>query len=167
MLRAGIDDWGGVSPLTPDHVNPERPWPQIDELAARTAAAGFALRGAADRSTPSTCWRGEPWLDPRLQRARRGAGRPGDRARPARTRCPSGRPWQEPDGGFAAVRADRPAHRRSTPTGRTDDRREDFDDVYGDWDALRERLLRHRRSRLSTADVAAGAAAARRATRPG
>ena len=43
LLRAGIDDWGGVSPLTPDHVNPERPWPQIDELAARSAEAGFAL----------------------------------------------------------------------------------------------------------------------------
>lgn len=40
MLRAGIDDWGGVSPLTPDHVNPERPWPQIDELAERTAGRG-------------------------------------------------------------------------------------------------------------------------------
>src|SRR4051812_39914410 len=36
MIRAGIDDWGGVSPLTPDHVNPERPWPAIDDLAART-----------------------------------------------------------------------------------------------------------------------------------
>src|SRR6185436_14123368 len=39
ILRAGIDDWGGVSPLTPDHVNPERPWPAIDELADRTATA--------------------------------------------------------------------------------------------------------------------------------
>src|SRR5262249_16818654 len=44
ILRAGIDDWGGVSPLTPDHVNPERPWPDIDELAAHTAQAGFTLR---------------------------------------------------------------------------------------------------------------------------
>src|SRR5674536_229521 len=44
LLRAGIDDWGGVSPLTPDHVNPERPWPQIDELAAGSAEAGFTLR---------------------------------------------------------------------------------------------------------------------------
>src|SRR5205823_6583877 len=43
LLRAGIDDWGGVSPLTPDHVNPERPWPQIEELARRSAAAGFSL----------------------------------------------------------------------------------------------------------------------------
>jgi FO synthase len=41
ILAAGIDDWGGVSPLTPDHVNPERPWPQIEELARRTAAEGI------------------------------------------------------------------------------------------------------------------------------
>jgi FO synthase len=44
LIRAGIDDWGGVSPLTPDHVNPERPWPQIDELARLTAESGFELR---------------------------------------------------------------------------------------------------------------------------
>nr|BFE86677.1 hypothetical protein GCM10020093_092780 [Planobispora longispora] len=63
MIRAGIDDWGGVSPLTPDHVNPERPWPQIDDLAARTAASGFALR---ERLTvyPEYVLAGEPWLDP-------------------------------------------------------------------------------------------------------
>ncbi|MFD0823209.1 7,8-didemethyl-8-hydroxy-5-deazariboflavin synthase CofG, partial [Micromonospora zhanjiangensis] len=65
LLRAGIDDWGGVSPLTPDHVNPERPWPQLDELARRTAAAGFTLR---ERLTvyPEYVRRGDPWLDPRL-----------------------------------------------------------------------------------------------------
>src|SRR5689334_12993646 len=44
MLRAGIDDWGGVSPVTADHVNPERPWPAIEELAARSAEARFTLR---------------------------------------------------------------------------------------------------------------------------
>src|SRR5712692_7035673 len=44
ILDAGIDDWGGVSPLTPDHVNPERPWPQIDQLAGRTTAGGLTLR---------------------------------------------------------------------------------------------------------------------------
>lgn len=42
-LAAGVNDWGGVSPLTPDWVNPEAPWPHLDELAARTAAAGFRL----------------------------------------------------------------------------------------------------------------------------
>ncbi|AYG03285.1 7,8-didemethyl-8-hydroxy-5-deazariboflavin synthase CofG [Gryllotalpicola protaetiae] len=44
LVRAGIDDWGGVSPLTPDHVNPERPWPQIEELARLTAEGGYTLR---------------------------------------------------------------------------------------------------------------------------
>src|SRR2546430_7473504 len=43
LLRAGIDDWGGVSPVTPDHVNPERPWPQIEALARRSAGAGYLL----------------------------------------------------------------------------------------------------------------------------
>src|ERR1700760_848382 len=69
ILRAGIDDWGGVSPLTPDHVNPERPWPQIDELAAVTAQGGFTLR---ERLTIypeffSGRYLGkEQWLDPRV-----------------------------------------------------------------------------------------------------
>jgi FO synthase len=43
LIAAGINDWGGVSPVTPDHVNPEAPWPAITELAARTAAAGKLL----------------------------------------------------------------------------------------------------------------------------
>ena len=43
LLDAGINDWGGVSPLTPDHVNPEAPWPHLDKLAAETAAAGKFL----------------------------------------------------------------------------------------------------------------------------
>jgi FO synthase len=44
LLDAGIDDWGGVSPLTPDHVNPEKPWPTLDALTATTAARGKELR---------------------------------------------------------------------------------------------------------------------------
>ena len=43
LIAAGIDDWGGVSPVTPDHVNPEAPWPQIEALAQRTAATGKVL----------------------------------------------------------------------------------------------------------------------------
>jgi FO synthase len=61
MLDAGIDDWGGVSPLTPDHVNPERPWPQIDELARRTAEAGFTLK---ERLTIYPPYITGEWLDP-------------------------------------------------------------------------------------------------------
>ncbi|SOE71055.1 FO synthase subunit 1 [Salinibacterium xinjiangense] len=44
LVRAGIDDWGGVSPLTADHVNPERPWPNLDRLAEMTRSTGFELR---------------------------------------------------------------------------------------------------------------------------
>ncbi|MFI5314324.1 MAG: 7,8-didemethyl-8-hydroxy-5-deazariboflavin synthase CofG [Myxococcota bacterium] len=44
LLRAGINDWGGVSPLTIDFINPEAPWPELDDLRARTEAAGYALR---------------------------------------------------------------------------------------------------------------------------
>jgi FO synthase len=43
LINAGIDDWGGVSPVPPDHVNPEAPWPQIETLAQRTAAMGKLL----------------------------------------------------------------------------------------------------------------------------
>ncbi|MFZ9191722.1 MAG: 7,8-didemethyl-8-hydroxy-5-deazariboflavin synthase [Actinobacteria bacterium] len=43
LLTAGIDDWGGVSPITADHVNPERPWPDLDKLRAVTEQAGRAL----------------------------------------------------------------------------------------------------------------------------
>ncbi|WP_230881336.1 bifunctional FO biosynthesis protein CofGH [Planomonospora sp. ID91781] len=137
MIRAGIDDWGGVSPLTPDHVNPERPWPQIDELAARTAASGFTLR---ERLTiyPEYVLAGEPWLDPRL------AAHVAALADPATGLARegaeiTGRPWQEPDGGFASSgRTD--LHTAVDAEGRTADRRDDFDHVYGDWEALKERL---------------------------
>jgi 7,8-didemethyl-8-hydroxy-5-deazariboflavin synthase CofG subunit len=44
LPAAGLNDWGGVSPLTPDHINPERPWPAVAELRRRTEAAGYALR---------------------------------------------------------------------------------------------------------------------------
>ncbi len=44
LLDAGLNDWGGVSPLTLDHINPERPWPLIVDLRRHTAAAGFELR---------------------------------------------------------------------------------------------------------------------------
>ena len=43
LIAAGINDWGGVSPVTPDHVNPERPWPTLDALARETAVAGKIL----------------------------------------------------------------------------------------------------------------------------
>jgi FO synthase len=44
LPAAGLNDWGGISPLTPDHINPERPWPALAELRRRTEAAGHELR---------------------------------------------------------------------------------------------------------------------------
>ncbi|BCJ58480.1 bifunctional FO biosynthesis protein CofGH [Micromonospora endophytica] len=137
LLRAGIDDWGGVSPVTPDHVNPERPWPQLDELAARTAAAGFTLR---ERLTvyPDYVRAGEPWLDPRLlphvnALADPATGLAVESARPV------GRPWQEPDETYGG-RTD--LHVTIDTTGRTEDRRGDFDHVYGDWSEVAARVDR-------------------------
>ncbi len=43
LLAAGINDFGGMSPVTRDYVNPEKPWPHVQQLAAATAEAGFVL----------------------------------------------------------------------------------------------------------------------------
>ena len=66
LLDAGIDDWGGVSPLTPDHVNPEAPWPEIAKLERETMAAGRVLQ---QRLTvhPSFVLDAERWIDPGLR----------------------------------------------------------------------------------------------------
>ena len=44
LADAGINDWGGISPLTPDYINPEKPWPHLEQLRLRTEAKGFTLR---------------------------------------------------------------------------------------------------------------------------
>jgi FO synthase len=136
ILDAGIDDWGGVSPLTPDHVNPERPWPQIEALAEQTSAAGFELR---ERLTIYPGYIREPWLDPRLGAhvaaladpatglAREGA-------------IPAGLPWQEPDGGWGESAGRTDLHVSIDTEGRTADRRSDFEDVYGDWTEIASRI---------------------------
>jgi FO synthase len=167
LLGAGVDDWGGVSPLTPDHVNPERPWPSLERLRSVTAAAGFEL---AERLTvhPEYVRAGEPWMDPRVSghvaalATDDGLARPGVR--------PTGLPWQEPDGGFASVgRTD--LHASIDTDGRTTDRRDDFESVYGDWDALRESVAQRSRSaapsgRRSGLDPAARSALSQAETDP-
>jgi FO synthase len=66
LVRAGINDWGGVSPVTPDHVNPEAPWPQLETLATQTRAAGRTL---VERLalTPKYACHPERWVDPALR----------------------------------------------------------------------------------------------------
>ncbi|MEU5122810.1 bifunctional FO biosynthesis protein CofGH [Streptomyces asoensis] len=135
LIGAGVDDWGGVSPLTIDHVNPERPWPQIDELAEKSAAAGFELR---ERLCvyPEFVGRGEPWLDPRLLPHVRALADP-QTGLAVPDAVVEGHPWQEPEEVFVpSGRTD--LHRTIDTEGRTSDRRDDFDEVYGDWAALRE-----------------------------
>jgi FO synthase len=66
LLDAGIDDWGGVSPVTIDHVNPEAPWPQLERLGEATRSRGFEL---APRLPIYPEWIGEPWVDARVMPA--------------------------------------------------------------------------------------------------
>jgi FO synthase len=94
LLDAGINDWGGVSPLTPDHVNPERPWPSIEALTATTAARGKSLR---ERLTiyPTYAARPDPWIAGKMRApiaallGADGLGVDGQRPEPIA--------WQDPD----------------------------------------------------------------------
>jgi len=63
FLDAGINDWGGISPLTPDFVNPEAPWPHLERLGERCARAGFELR---ERLAIYPEYINGKWLDPSL-----------------------------------------------------------------------------------------------------
>ncbi|MEX0984182.1 MAG: bifunctional FO biosynthesis protein CofGH [Actinomycetota bacterium] len=94
LLDAGINDWGGVSPLTPDHVNPERPWPQIERLRETTASRGKDLR---ERLTiyPRYATEPDPWMAAKMRApvaallGADGLARAGARSEPV--------PWQDPD----------------------------------------------------------------------
>jgi FO synthase len=141
LLGAGVDDWGGVSPLTPDHVNPERPWPAIDVLRKATEEAGFTL---AERLTvhPEYVRAGEPWIDPRVLPHVRALTDPDthlSRTGPVAV----GLPWQEPDPGWGGAGSGRTdLHTAIDTEGRLTETRSDFDAAYGDWDSVREEAAR-------------------------
>jgi FO synthase len=156
LLASGVDDFGGISPLTPDHVNPERPWPQIEALADLCADEGFQLR---ERLTAHPEYLDPPWVDPRVRQhvdALRGTDGLADP-----TARPAGQPWQEPDGGLAD-RGRTDLHQSIDTTGRSADRRGDFHEIYGDWDAVAQRRDAVPQRRLNS-DVAAALRAAERA----
>ena len=71
-LLAGINDWGGISPVTKDHINPEAPWPAIEELAAASADAGFELR---ERLSVYPRFHSSDWLPPQVLARVRSLGR--------------------------------------------------------------------------------------------
>ncbi|HTG46372.1 MAG TPA: bifunctional FO biosynthesis protein CofGH [Actinomycetota bacterium] len=94
LLDAGINDWGGVSPLTPDHVNPERPWPGIGSLAATTAERGKRLR---ERLTiyPRYVAAPDPWIAGRMRAPV--AALAGDDGLAVEGQRPEPTPWQDPE----------------------------------------------------------------------
>nr|WP_206072173.1 bifunctional FO biosynthesis protein CofGH [Antrihabitans stalactiti] len=138
LIGAGVDDWGGVSPLTPDHVNPERPWPNLDTLADITAAAGFVLteRIAAQ---PKYVLAGQPWIDPRIIAHVRALADPATGLAKLDTK-PVGLRWQEPDEAWESVgRTD--LHSAIDTDGRHTDTRSDISNAFGDWETVREQVL--------------------------
>lgn len=136
VLASGIDDWGGISPVTADYVNPERPWPSIDLMREVTAAAGLQLR-ARLTVHPDFLARGDAWLDPRLQpfvaalADERGLLRDGA--------VPTGRTWQESvDYADFAGRGEGRTDLAETIDlrGRDSASRSDFDTAFGSWDSI-------------------------------
>ena len=160
LLGAGVDDWGGVSPLTPDHVNPERPWPALEDLAAVTAEAGFDL---VQRLTaqPKYVKAGAAWIDPRV------AGHLAALADPetgfALDVNPTGRPWQEPDEATESLgRTD--LHTAIDTEGRRTATRSDLSNAFGDWESIRDQVgeLAARAPERVDTDVAAALRSAER-----
>ncbi|WP_431967512.1 bifunctional FO biosynthesis protein CofGH [Nocardia sp. bgisy134] len=141
LIDAGIDDWGGVSPVTPDHVNPERPWPNLDTLREITEAAGYQL---VERTSahPKYVRAGNPWVDPRIGAHVAALTDPATGlANP--DAIPAGLPWQEPDESWdSAGRID--LNTSIDTEGRNTESRSDSalgQDVvgaFGDWDTIRE-----------------------------
>ncbi|MGY2010498.1 bifunctional FO biosynthesis protein CofGH [Nocardia gipuzkoensis] len=166
LIEAGIDDWGGVSPVTPDHVNPERPWPNLDTLREITEAAGYQL---VERTSahPKYVRAGNPWVDPRIGAHVAALTDPATGlAKP--DAIPVGQPWQEPDESWeSAGRVD--LNTAIDTEGRNTEHRSDSalgQDVvgaFGDWDTIREqaRDLAAAPQRLD-ADVLAALRAAER-----
>lgn len=137
LLGAGVDDWGGVSPLTPDHVNPERPWPNLDTLAELSAAAGYTLveRTAAQ---PQYVLAGAPWIDPRISAHVRAVADP-ETGMAREGVNPTGLPWQEPDEEWeSSGRVD--LNTEIDTQGRNTETRSDLANAFGDWESIREQV---------------------------
>src|SRR5205823_6720325 len=140
LLDAGIDDYGGVSPLTPDHVNPEKAWPQIEELRRRSAEKGFTLRERLALH-PEYALKPDPWIAGKMQEPIRklatadGFAREGVKPEPT--------PWQDPDVQWKPRRIEL-TFAKSADQGLRDDALQ----VYGDFDAFDVEATRQWASRV-------------------
>jgi FO synthase len=128
LIDAGINDWGGVSPVTIDHVNPEAPWPRLRALEARTAEKGCTLRERL-AIYPEFALKPDPWLSGKMQEpVRRLAGDDGLAVEGVR---PEPVPWQDPEVRWKP-RSIALTFAKAPGAGL----REDALDVYGDFDSI-------------------------------
>jgi FO synthase len=140
LLDAGINDWGGVSPVTPDHVNPEAPWPRLEALRARTEERGFELRERLC-AYPEYATRPDPYLAGKMRApvaallGDDGLARDGQRPEPI--------PWQDPE-----VQWKPRAIELTFAKGPGAGLREDADVVYGDLEHLEVEATRAWAGRL-------------------
>jgi FO synthase len=143
LLDAGIDDWGGVSPLTPDHVNPEKPWPSIDTLAATTASRGKHLR---ERLTiyPEFALRPDPFVAGKMRAPV--SALMGEDGRAVEGLLPAPIAWQDPDVQWKP-RAIALTFAKAANAGL----RADAEDVYGDIDEAPEITQAWRRGAVDPA----------------
>lgn len=136
LIKAGIDDWGGVSPITIDHVNPERPWPSLKVLERTTEDSGFELR-ARLTIYPEYVRSVDRWVDPRIVSHIASLATEDGLAKPLVK--PVAMPWQELSNSLSSSgRTD--LGQAIDTTGRLMDSRGDFDDVYGDWEKIGDEL---------------------------
>ncbi|MGH2573324.1 MAG: bifunctional FO biosynthesis protein CofGH [Actinomycetota bacterium] len=128
LIDAGINDWGGVSPVTPDHVNPEAPWPKLRDLERRTTSKGYELRERL-AIYPHFALKPDPWIAGKMQEpVRRLAGADG---LAVQGQTPEPTPWQDPEVQWKprTISLD---FAKGPETGL----REDASDVYGDFDHI-------------------------------
>jgi FO synthase len=129
LIDAGINDWGGVSPVTIDHVNPEAPWPKLEDLARRTAQKGFVLKERL-AIYPEFALRPDPWIAGKMQDPVRRLAGPDGLADPASHR-PEPVPWQDPE-----VRWKPRTISLTFAKARGAGLREDAEDVYGTFEEV-------------------------------
>lgn len=161
LLAAGIDDWGGISPVTADHVNPERPWPQLDVMEEVTAAAGFNL---VPRLTAHPEYvTAASWTDPHVRPHIAALADVVGLAHPEAAAV--GIAWQAVDADYEAFAETQAGGRvdlavEIDTAGRLSDRRGDFASVYGDWEQVGA-AVKQARQPVFTGDVGVGLRIAR------